>query len=90
MPETLWHVLGVRDTTMHHFESSILFKSIKRFFSNEAGTAAVEYGLIISVIAGVIAASALDVGQHTGERFDCTSEAVEAAVENGDATKTCD
>ncbi len=43
---------------------------IKRFFRDEEGATAVEYGIMVAAIAAVIIAVVIEVGNKTNEAFE--------------------
>lgn len=45
---------------------------------NERGATAVEYGLMVALIAAVIIAAVVFLGQQTRDTFDCTAQSVQA------------
>lgn len=45
---------------------------------NERGATAVEYGLMVALIAAVIIAAVVFLGQQTRDTFDCTAKSVQA------------
>ena len=45
---------------------------------SERGATAVEYGLMVALIAAVIIAAVVFLGQETRDTFDCTATSVQA------------
>jgi pilus assembly protein Flp/PilA len=51
-------------------------KKISQFFKDEDGATAVEYGLMVALIAGVIIAAVTFLGSSTNEKFDAVGQAI--------------
>lgn len=49
---------------------------------SERGATAVEYGLMVALIAAVIIAAVVLLGQNTEQAFDCTARSVGARADN--------
>jgi pilus assembly protein Flp/PilA len=49
---------------------------------SERGATAVEYGVMVALIAAVIIAAVVFLGQKTSSTFSCTASAIEAKVGN--------
>lgn len=47
---------------------------------SERGATAVEYGLMVALIAAVIIAAVVFLGQETSNTFQCTAESIEGAT----------
>lgn len=56
---------------------------IKRFFQDESGATAIEYGLIATLVSIGIIAGAMSLGNTVGNTFNYTAEQLENA--NSDA-----
>ena len=56
-----------------------MFKKFTQFLKDEDGATAVEYGLMVALIAGVIIATVYFLGQETNEGFDAVGQAIDAA-----------
>jgi pilus assembly protein Flp/PilA len=52
---------------------------IKNFFKDESGATAVEYGLMVSLIAVVIIAAVTTLGTNLSAKFDTVATAVQNA-----------
>jgi len=52
---------------------------IKNFFKDESGASAVEYGLLVALIAVVIIAAVTSLGTTLSSKFDMVTTAVEKA-----------
>lgn len=49
---------------------------------SERGATAVEYGLMVALIAAVIIAAVVFLGQQTRDTFDCTAQSVQGRSPN--------
>lgn len=49
---------------------------------SERGATAVEYGLMVALIAAVIIAAVVFLGQQTRDTFDCTAQSVQGRAPN--------
>ncbi len=49
---------------------------------NERGATAVEYGLMVALIAAVIIGAVVVLGQNAKSTFDCTSSSIAAKANN--------
>jgi len=56
-----------------------MIKKLTQFFKDEDGATAVEYGLMVALIAAVIIAAVTIVGQRTNEAFVQTGAALPPA-----------
>jgi pilus assembly protein Flp/PilA len=56
-----------------------MIKKFKQFLKNEDGATAVEYGLMVALIAGVIIGTVYFLGQETNNKFDAVGKAIDAA-----------
>jgi len=56
--------------------TSSLWLTTRLNLRSEAGATAVEYGLMIALIAAVIVGAVAVLGQQTGNAFTCTANAV--------------
>ena len=54
-------------------------EQIKNFFKDESGASAVEYGLLVALIAVAIIASVTLLGKELGTKFTAVSDAVKTA-----------
>jgi pilus assembly protein Flp/PilA len=52
---------------------------IKNFFKDESGASAVEYGLLVSLIAVVIIVAVTTVGQNLSGKFNQAADAIGGA-----------
>ena len=53
-----------------------------RIKDSQAGATAVEYGLMVALIAAVIIAAVVFLGNTTSSTFDCTADSIEAKSAN--------
>ena len=62
-----------------------MIQKIKNFFKDEEGATAVEYGLMVALIAAVIVGAVTILGTNTRDTFDTVSDAVKvpAAADGG-------
>ena len=56
-----------------------MFSLPKRFWGDESGATAVEYGLIVALIAVVVITGITSVGSHLATRFNSTATSVASA-----------
>ena len=56
-----------------------MIKKLKQFFKDEDGATAVEYGLMVALIAAVIIGAVTIVGERTNEAFTVTGNALPPA-----------
>ena len=56
-----------------------MIKKLSQFFKEEDGATAVEYGILVALIAGVIIAAVTFLGSSTNEKFDLVGKAVDGA-----------
>lgn len=49
---------------------------------SERGATAVEYGLMVALIAAVIIAAVVTLGNNTSDTFDCTADSLAARADN--------
>jgi pilus assembly protein Flp/PilA len=56
-----------------------MIKKLTQFFKDEEGATAVEYGLMVALIAGVIIAAVTFLGSSTNEKFDAVGKAIDGA-----------
>lgn len=52
---------------------------VKKFFQDESGASAVEYGLLVALIAVVIIAAVTALGENLSEKFNTVATTVENA-----------
>ena len=52
---------------------------VKKFFRDEAGATAVEYGLMVALIAVVIIVAVTQLGQNLNEKFNNVAQTVKDA-----------
>jgi Flp pilus assembly pilin Flp len=50
-------------------------------FSSDAGASAVEYGVMIAMIAAVVLISVLFLGQQTSGTFSCTASSISSSTQ---------
>lgn len=66
-----------RETPMHYIYAAVA--RVRRAFHNDEGATAVEYGLMVALIAAAIAGIVWGLGQHLGDKFtgvdNCISNA---------------
>ena len=55
-------------------------KFVTRFLNNESGATAIEYGLIVALIAVVIASIVTTLGGHLNDAFKAADDAVTGAA----------
>jgi len=55
-------------------------KALKKFMQDESGASAVEYGLLVALIAVVIIAAVSTLGKTISNSFTSTSSAIAAAT----------
>ena len=60
-----------------------MFLQIARFFSDEEGVTAIEYGLLAALIAAAIMAAVTNLGQVVVSTFNYITAAMQAAVGAG-------
>jgi len=53
-----------------------MFNLIRRFFCDEAGATAIEYGLIAALIAVVIITALANIGTHLSTKFTAVATAL--------------
>lgn len=53
-----------------------LMHEIRRFLRDEEGATAVEYGLMVALIAVVIIAAVLLLGENVRDTFDCVAKSI--------------
>ena len=56
-----------RDIPMHYFNAAVA--RVRRAFKNDEGATAVEYGLMVALIAAVIAGVVYTLGQSLNSKF---------------------
>lgn len=54
-------------------------QKVKKFFKDESGASAVEYGLLVALIAVVIIAAVTALGENLSTKFNTVSNAVQSA-----------
>lgn len=59
-----------------------MFKQVKRFMRDEEGATAIEYGLIVGLIAVVLIVIFTTLGEGLGDLFTSASDGVSTAVES--------
>ncbi len=52
---------------------------IKRFFKDESGATAVEYGLMVALIAGVIILAVTTLGQNVRDTFNTVAQNIKVS-----------
>ena len=56
-----------------------MIKKFMQFLKDEDGATAVEYGLMVALIAGVIIGTVYFLGQETNDKFNAVGQAIDAA-----------
>lgn len=54
-------------------------KKLMKFFKDEDGATAVEYALMIALIAGVIIVAVTNLGSYSNDKFTAVGNAINAA-----------
>ena len=57
-----------------------MIQKIKNFFKDEEGATAVEYGLMVALIAAVIIGAVTLLGTSTNDAFNTVGNAIDAAT----------
>jgi pilus assembly protein Flp/PilA len=62
---------------MHYMYAAVA--RVRRAFRNDEGATAVEYGLMVALIAAAIAGIVWGLGQHLGQKFDGVDKCINNA-----------
>jgi pilus assembly protein Flp/PilA len=62
---------------MHYFNAAVA--RMRRAFRNDEGATAVEYGLMVALIAAAIAGIVYFLGQHLGDEFSSVDTCIQNA-----------